>query len=250
MASSSRLPLRLVVGTGAVIFVANAALLVLQLTAVRILIPFIYSSIETWTCVIGVFLTGIALGNWFGGRLADRWASPRTLAILLALGGFASLGMIGIERFTAANGFYQSLSLELRRPLLTVLFCLLPATILSLITPLTIKLALPHLNRAGRAAGFVFALSTLGSVLGNYLTGFWLLADLTLDTIAAGTGFALMGLAIPVWFLRPPSQIPSSELPTLEREVPLSEGWSTSARITGWPMHSSFSPASAPCLWS
>src|SRR3954466_6342181 len=80
------LPVGRLAAIGAVIFCANAALLVLQLVAGRLLAPFIGSSLETWTSIIGVFLTGIALGNAYGGRLADRYPTPRTLAVLLALG--------------------------------------------------------------------------------------------------------------------------------------------------------------------
>ena len=54
------------------VFLANAGLLVLQSTAGRLLAPFVGSSLETWTAIIGAFLAGIALGNAAGGRLADR----------------------------------------------------------------------------------------------------------------------------------------------------------------------------------
>ena len=86
-----RAPLGLLLSTGAIIFLANAALLVLQLLAGRYLAPFIGSSIETWTSVIGFFLTGIALGNWIGGKVADRHPSTQTLALLLIFGGFSCL---------------------------------------------------------------------------------------------------------------------------------------------------------------
>ena len=69
----------------------------------RFLAPFIGSSVETWTCVIGVFLTGIALGNWLGGRIADRYPSPRTVAVLLILGGLSSLWMIAWYEFTLSS---------------------------------------------------------------------------------------------------------------------------------------------------
>ena len=66
-----------------VVFLANAALLVLQLVAGRLLAPFIGSSLETWTAVIGVFLLGISLGNWLGGRLGSE-AMGLTAAWLVA----------------------------------------------------------------------------------------------------------------------------------------------------------------------
>jgi predicted membrane-bound spermidine synthase len=81
----------LLVGLGSVVFLANAGLLVLQLLAGRYLAPFIGSSVETWTSVIGVFLTGIALGNHFGGKIADRSPTSRTLQVPSSLPRPASI---------------------------------------------------------------------------------------------------------------------------------------------------------------
>jgi len=192
----------LLIGTAAVVFLANAGLLVLQLAAGRYLAPFIGSSVETWTSVIGVFLTGIALGNWIGGRIADRFPSPKTVGVLLLLGGISSLGMIGCYEYTLSSGFYKSLPLGPRIPILAFIFCLLPAFSLSLLTPVTIKLLLPDVGSAGRIAGLIFAISTLGCLIGNYLTGFWLMAFLTLNEMTMGVGGGLIALAVPAFFFR------------------------------------------------
>ncbi|HKA06078.1 MAG TPA: fused MFS/spermidine synthase [Gemmataceae bacterium] len=189
----------LMAGLGATVFLANAGLLVLQLLAGRFLAPFIGSSVETWTCVIGVFLTGIALGNHYGGKLADRSPSTRTLGRLLLLGAACSLSMILWWMIYRGTGFDRVLPLGPRIPILAVLFCLPPAFALSLITPLTIKLMLPDVTKAGRVAGLVFALSTLGCLLGNYVTGFWLMADYTLNTITVVVALGLCLLAVPMF---------------------------------------------------
>ena len=114
---SIRIAWPLLIGTGSVIFLANAGLLVLQLVGGRFLAPFIGSSVETWTSVIGVFLTGIAIGNWLGGRLADRYPSPRTVAFVLILSGLSAFWMIGCYEFSLGSGFYQSIPLGPRRTL-------------------------------------------------------------------------------------------------------------------------------------
>jgi spermidine synthase len=194
-------PPGLLVGLGAVVFLANAGLLVLQLLAGRFLAPFIGSSVETWTCVIGVFLTGIALGNHYGGKLADRNPSTRALGRLLVLGGLGALSMIlwwVVCRGTDAD---RVLPLGPRIPILAALFCLPAAFVLSLMTPLTIKLMLPDVSRAGRVAGLVFALSTLGCLVGNYATGFWLMADYTLNAITVGVAVGLFALAVPMFLV-------------------------------------------------
>ena len=183
------------VGIGLVVVVANAGLLVLQLLAGRFLAPFVGSSVETWTSVIGVFLAGIALGNHVGGRLADRRPSTRTLGLLLVGGAVGAASMVGWWALCKDAGVYSWLPLGPRIPVLAAAFCFVPAFALSLITPLAIKLLLADVTRAGRVAGLVFALGTVGSLVGNYATGFWLLADFTLNAVALGVAATLALLA-------------------------------------------------------
>src|SRR6267154_87558 len=106
-APSIPLPVGRLVGVGAVIFFANAALLVLQLVAGRLLAPFIGSSLETWTSIIGVFLAGIALGNAYGGKLADRYPTPKTLAAVLLVGAATAVWMALAPSFL--HSFYREI---------------------------------------------------------------------------------------------------------------------------------------------
>ena len=186
-------------GVGAVVFLANAGLLVLQLSAGRLLAPFVGSSLETWTAIIGAFLAGIALGNAAGGRLADRRPHPRWLAAVVALGGLTALWTIAFPSLLDATGLHRELPLAARIPVLAAALCFPPGFVLSLLTPLAIRLGLPDVRQAGRVVGVVFALGTLGSLVGNYLTGFYLIPNLTVNGIVivtAGLLFATAGLAL------------------------------------------------------
>src|SRR2546430_106701 len=118
------LPLARLAAVGTVVFLANAALLVLQLVASKLLSPFVGSSLETWTAVIGVFLAGIALGNALGGKLADRYPTPRTLSVLLAAGAVAAVWMVLFPMVLRETGAHQSLGLGLRIPVLAAVLCL------------------------------------------------------------------------------------------------------------------------------
>ncbi|MCS7271421.1 MAG: fused MFS/spermidine synthase, partial [Gemmataceae bacterium] len=182
-------------GVGLIVFVANAALLVLQLTASRLLAPFIGSSLETWTSIIGVFLAGIALGNGWGGRLADRFPHPRTLVLVLMISAAAAAWMAALPPLLHATALYKSLPLGPRIPVLALILCLPAGLTLSLLTPLAIKLGLPDVSKTGRVAGLIFALSTLGCLLGNYLTGFYLMRWFTITTLVLMSTAALVVLA-------------------------------------------------------
>jgi predicted membrane-bound spermidine synthase len=199
--ASVPLPVGRLVAIGAIIFAANAAMLVLQLVAGRLLSPYIGSSLETWTSIIGVFLAGIALGNGFGGKLADRYPTPRTLAALLAVGAVAALWMLVFPMILAATGLHKPVPLGARIPLLAAALCLPAGFVLSLLTPLAIKLGLPDVAHTGRVAGLIFALSTLGCLIGNYVTGFYLIPTFTINAlvgVSAGTLLALAAVSVAV----------------------------------------------------
>lgn len=188
-APSARLPIARLAGVGLVVFLANAALLVLQLVASRLLAPFIGSDLYTWTGIIGVFLAGIALGNAYGGRIADKYPHPRTLVALLGAGALAALWMAVFPMLLAASGAHTGIPLGPRIPVLAAVLCLPAGFVLSLLTPVAIKLGLPDVSKAGSVAGLIFALSTLGCLLGNYVTGFYLVPMFTINSlvyVAAG----------------------------------------------------------------
>lgn len=66
-----------------IIFVSGFCLMVMELVAVRLVAPYVGLSIYVWTSIIGIFLLGIILGNWVGGRLADKYPSLKTCGIFL-----------------------------------------------------------------------------------------------------------------------------------------------------------------------
>ena len=171
-----------------VVFVASCCTLILELVAGRILAPFIGVSLYTWTSIIGVVLAGISLGNYLGGRIADRWPQRRTLGILLAAGGLASLAILPLiniataiptadlidsnNRLGGALPFDRASLLILRIVVITTLIFFPPSFILGMVSPVVIKLTLQDLAHSGGLVGKVYALSTLGSIVGTFATGF------------------------------------------------------------------------------
>ncbi|MCC6627519.1 MAG: fused MFS/spermidine synthase [Chloroflexi bacterium] len=191
--------------TGLIVFLANCAILILQLCAGRLLSPFIGVSLATWTAVIGVFMLGISLGNWFGGRIADRAPTTRTLGLLLVLGSLASAGTLGLIGLLGDGAVLRGLALYPRIALLTLLLCFPPSFVLSMITPVAIRIMLPDVGHAGRVVGLIYALGTLGSLAGNFLTGFVLIATFPINAIVLGVAGLLLGLGLLVVALAPPA---------------------------------------------
>src|SRR5216684_2503458 len=185
-----------------VVFVSSCCTLILELVAGRILAPFIGVSLYTWTSIIGVVLAGISLGNYLGGRIADRWPHRQTLGVLLVAGGLASLAIPTGELIDPSNRLGGVLPLDraslliLRVVIITALIFFPPSFILGMVSPVVIKLTLRDLAHSGGLVGKVYALSTLGSILGTFATGFVLVQLLGTRMIVLGVGIVLLLMAV------------------------------------------------------
>ena len=80
-------------------FVGSGCLLILEIVAGRLLAPTVGVSLYTWTSVIGVVLAGVSVGNFLGGRLADRAPDRSTVALIYVAGSVASLAILGLVHF-------------------------------------------------------------------------------------------------------------------------------------------------------
>jgi len=178
-----------------VALLANAGLLVAQQVSFRLLAPLVGSSVETWSTVIGVFLFGIALGNWLGARLDRRIPAPHLLGAALVSGAAAIWLMPLIANALGSAVWFQWLPLPMQILLAAVATCLLPGTCLSLSTPPSISSITGRSGSSGWNSGLVFACGSMGSLAGNYLTGFVLLAMLGNSNVLGWTAIALMLLA-------------------------------------------------------
>jgi spermidine synthase len=178
------------------VFIASACTLVIELIAGRIMAPYVGVSLYTWTSIIGIVLAGMSVGNYLGGVVADRQASRRTLGTIFIAGSVACLLILVITDFVIGQTF--RLSLLPRIVVYTTAIFLLPSLVLGMVSPLVVKLALADLQRTGNTVGTIYAFSTAGSILGTFLTGFWLISWLgtrSIVWIVAGV-LLLTGLAV------------------------------------------------------
>ena len=183
---------RAAIAIGAAVFIAGAVLLGLELAASRVLAPYFGSSLFVWGALIGVVLAGLSLGYWAGGAAADRYPAPRLL-----LGALVSASLLVL-----AIPYMDARALEWvvewdpgprADPLVaTILLFGAPSVILGSVTPIAVRLRARSLERLGRTAGRLFAVSTAGSIAGTFATAFWLIPELGTDQLLASAAVALM----------------------------------------------------------
>jgi MFS family permease len=180
-------------------FLASFSIFAVEIASGRILARYVGAGLYTWTSVIGVVLGGLVLGNWIGGRLADRFEVRRTLATTLLGSGIACLGIPLANHWVATWLRWELVSawsFPVRVLTHVTLVFALPSIALGLIGPLVAKLALDAGLESGRTLGRVYAWGALGSILGAFFTGFYLIAVLGSGGVALGVGGLLVAAAI------------------------------------------------------
>lgn len=172
---------------------SSAAVLVVEITALRLLAPYLGLTLETSTLVIGMALAAIALGSWAGGRHADRNDPRRLLGPSLAVSG-AVVALTPATLRAAAEWAPPTLLA------IAAITILLPGALLSAVTPMVTKLRLLRLDETGTVVGQLSGLGTVGAIAGTILTGFVLISRIPVTVILVGLGAVLIvGGAVIAW---------------------------------------------------
>lgn len=157
------------------VFVCGALVMIYEIIGSRILAPYIGSSTYVWTSLIGVILAALSLGYWLGGKTADRKPDLKILASIIFLAGGAVGVTILFKDIFLAFLAQSPMILELKS-LIAALFLFAPASVLlGFVTPYAVKLKMSSLEDSGKTVGRLYALSTVGSILGTFLAGFFLI---------------------------------------------------------------------------
>lgn len=177
------------------VFITGVVTMSLEFSTGRILIPVFGSSLYTWGSLIGVILVGLSLGYHIGGRLADRDPSfLKFCAIIFSAGlyivfiPFVSPMVMGFSTLYASESQYASL-------LATSILLMMPTFLLGIVTPYAVKLATNTLSKLGNIAGNLYSVSTIGSIIGTFLTVFVLIPEFEIRYIIFFLGLTLMILS-------------------------------------------------------
>ncbi len=165
-------------GVIALAFLANAAFMVMELSASRMATEYLGQSLYTWTTLLGIILAGITLGNNIGGRLADHHEPWPLLSFLLLMSALACLCVPSLNTWLGTGGILGKVPTVHRIIYHIGLAFSLPAIVLGAIGPVIARIALGLGRPVGTTLGNVYAWGALGSVSGTFLTGFMLIDHL------------------------------------------------------------------------
>jgi spermidine synthase len=158
-----------------VVFVSGALVMIFEIVGSRLVAPYIGTSTYVWTSLIGVILGSLSLGYWLGGKTADRKPDIKILAGVLFVAAALLSATILLHNFVLYAIATSPLGLELKS-ILAALILFAPASVLfGFVTPYAIRLKMLNIEDSGKTVGRLYALSTVGSIIGTFAAGFFLL---------------------------------------------------------------------------
>jgi predicted membrane-bound spermidine synthase len=178
-------------------FVVGAASLGTEIAAARLLAPYFGASTIIWANTIATVLVALSVGYWLGGKLADRRADLRGLSavvmvasLLLALVPFVADPFLRLSvnalGSLSVGGFAGSL-------VAVLVLVAVPVMLLGTVAPYVSRLSVRSITETGRTIGNLYAISTVGSLVGTFLA-----ALLLIPTIGTHRTFIVFALSLAV----------------------------------------------------
>ena len=207
-----------------IVFCAGTVVMILELIGSRILAPYLGTSIFVWTSLIGVILAALSVGYYLGGKFSQKNPSLTFLTTILFI---TSLTLLLLPLVKDILLFYvMGLGVAAGSVIATLVLFMPSSLLLGMVSPYAIRLKARQIENVGGVAGNLYALSTIGSIFGTFLAGFYLIPHFSSTQIIFGLSFVLLAgallggisrakmftLLVPIGFLAAAQFVPSPYL--------------------------------------
>lgn len=190
-----------------VIFITGGAVLIIEVTAFRILAPYFGNTLYVTSSVIGVVLGALSLGYYIGGVASDKYPKYQVFFLLIIFAGASSLFIQCFSKTVLVVLGYM-LDMRIGPPIASVTLFFAPSFILGMMSPFAIKLKslTEKKKNIGKVSGSVFFWSTLGSIFGSFAAGFFLIPFFGIQSIIVSVGLVLLAIGIPGFIISQPKK--------------------------------------------
>ena len=180
------------------VFLSGALTMMLELIAARVLSPYVGSSNLIWTTIIGIMLTSMSIGYWFGGKMADK-NKENDIKIL---SNYLLISAIATSIIPILEVIFIDVLSQLSSNLIVVaIICAtvtfgIPSFLLATVSPIAVKIKNNSMDHIGATSGKISSLSTIGSIFGTFFAGFILIPNLGVRNIILGCSILLWILSV------------------------------------------------------
>lgn len=196
-----------------VLFILDAVLMILELVAARLMSPYFGNSNFVWTAIIGIILLAGSLGNLLGGKIASLKHPRCVVCFLLLLSAIYIAAIPLVEGDILGSTKQLNTGVQFEAVVSSILLFLCPSTILGTVSPIVLKERIDSSKNKGKESGRITAVIALGSLIGTFLGGFWLIP-------VFGTKMIFTMLAITISLVSPLFILPDKKKTKRETIIP------------------------------
>ncbi|BBM86745.1 fused MFS/spermidine synthase [Candidatus Uabimicrobium amorphum] len=187
-----------------IVFLSGFISLSCEISWTRLLLPIVGSSTYAFSIILLTFLIGIGIGGVVAThKMLTKLQYQLNLALFAFVASFSILSSILLVKFlpefftslvqTLGNNFWLLL---LAQACIAGVIVVIPAFAMGIMLPLVIVNYHKQIGHRGRAVGEIYAINTLGSILGSIMTGFLLLPTFGAQTTLFFCGTLMLVVAI------------------------------------------------------
>jgi predicted membrane-bound spermidine synthase len=164
--------------------------MIIELLGAKIIAPFYGASLYVWSSVLGVTLVSLAAGYYLGGYISQKYKTLFPMYLILPIGAF----FVVVAPNFAPTLMEATSNMGVRAgSLVSVLLYLSPSVVcMGMVSPIIIGFVNQNTNQAGKSAGTVYAVSTVGGIIGTFLAGFYLIPVIGIKLTALITASLLI----------------------------------------------------------
>ncbi|MCX8131642.1 MAG: fused MFS/spermidine synthase [Clostridia bacterium] len=178
-------------------FFCGMSVMAVELSATRMLATTFSSSSIIYTIVIGLIMISLSIGNVIGGRSADKQKNADKLYFMIGIASvwIAIIPVIGKYVTVLSAAIFVFILPENLIVAGSITSCLIifsfPLVIMGMVSPYLVKLGLKDISNSGKTAGEIYALSTIGSIIGTFVPTF-----VTIPTLGTSKTFFVFAIIL------------------------------------------------------
>jgi predicted membrane-bound spermidine synthase len=166
-----------------VAFFCGAVVMSFEIVGSRMLGPYVGTSMFAWTSIIGVILLSLSIGYYWGGRIADMRPRADILSLYIFIAGLFLIITVLIKGFILESLTHSIDNIHIVSVIASLILFTVPSVLLGMVSPFAVRIKMKSVEKSGSTVGNLYSVSTIGSIVGVFLTGFYLIPNFKISQI-------------------------------------------------------------------
>lgn len=179
-----------------VAFFCGAVVMSFEIVGSRMLGPYVGTSMFAWTSIIGVILLSLSIGYYWGGRIADMKPRADILSLFIFIAGLFLIVTVLIKGLILESLTRSIDNIHIVSVIASLILFTVPSVLLGMVSPFAVRIKMKSVEKSGSTVGNLYSISTIGSIVGVFLTGFYLIPNYKISNIIMVLAITLFGTAL------------------------------------------------------